>query len=311
MKRTADCLIVTYNRLNLLKECIQAVLHQKMKPTNIIVVNNNSTDGTDNYLKKISNQLSNLKILNLNENLGGAGGFNAGFKYFIQNSSSDYLWLMDDDAIPNNLTLKNLLSATDLLEDFGFLASDVRWTNNEPAKMNVPNITKDWNKKINLGLVKIKSASFVSLLIPRKVIEKVGYPIKDFFIWGDDMEYTTRIVKANYEAFLVINSQIMHKIYKNIPPDIIKETKPDRIKRYYFESRNVTYIYKKYHGFKGLCRELARYSYISLRLIFSNSKFKSRKLKYLIKGTIVGVGFNPKVEMVKKKQVDNLSIIDN
>lgn len=147
MKRTADCLIVTYNRLNLLKECIQAVLHQKMKPTNIIVVNNNSTDGTDNYLKKISNQLSNLKILNLNENLGGAGGFNAGFKYFIQNSSSDYLWLMDDDAIPNNLTLKNLLSATDLLEDFGFLASDVRWTNNEPAKMNVPKITKDWNKK--------------------------------------------------------------------------------------------------------------------------------------------------------------------
>lgn len=296
MEKSIDCLIVTYNRLDLLKECIKAVLNQEVKPKNIIVVNNNSTDDTKVYLDKLSKKLINLKILNLKENLGGAGGFNAGFKYFIQSSSSDYLWLMDDDAIPYKETLKELINPVEKINDFGYLASYVEWSDGNPCKMNIPNLSPDWIDKLKLGLIKIDSASFVSLLIPRKTIKKVGYPIKDFFIWGDDMEYTTRIKKYGYNSYLVVNSQILHKIYKNIPPDVIKETNPNRIKRYFFESRNVTYIFKQYYGFKGLIRELARYSFISLKLLFSHSKYKKRKIKYLFKGTIAGVFFNPKIE---------------
>lgn len=292
-KIRVDCLIVTYNRLSLLKECLRAVLNQKYQVNNIIVVNNNSTDATEEFLSGSKADIANLKVINMKQNLGGAGGFNVGFKYFMNKSNGEYLWIMDDDAIPHEDTLLKLIKEVPQVKSFGFLASNVRWIDGKPAVMNKPvKIGKD--PKTNL--IKIKSASFVSLLFPRYVIENVGYPIKDFFIWGDDLEYCTRITQAGYRSYLVKNSTIVHKIYKNIPPDIIKETDKSRVKRYFFESRNLVYIFKKYYGSIGLIREILRYGFICLKLIFSNTKFKFRKINYVVKGTIAGITFNPKIE---------------
>ena len=68
--------IVTYNRLNDLKVCIENVKGQTYKNLDILVVNNGSTDGTTEYLAA----QTDIKVINQN-NLGGAGGFYAGMKY--------------------------------------------------------------------------------------------------------------------------------------------------------------------------------------------------------------------------------------
>lgn len=292
-KIRVDCVIVTYNRLSLLKECLKAVLNQKYKVNNIIVVNNNSTDNTEEFLNERMTDTINLKVVNMKQNLGGAGGFNIGFKYFMNKSNGNYLWIMDDDAIPHEDTLLELINKIPQAKPFGFLASNVKWIDGKPAVMNKPmKIGRD----SNTNLIKIKSASFVSLLFPRDVIKDVGYPIKDFFIWGDDFEYCTRITQAGYKSYFVKNSTIVHKIYKNIPPNIIKETDKSRIKRYFYESRNLVYIFKNYYGSIGLIREILRYCFICLKLIFSNTRYKLKKIGYIIKGTVAGITFNPKIE---------------
>nr|MCR5545643.1 glycosyltransferase [Lachnospiraceae bacterium] len=70
--------VVTYNRLELLKENIEALRHQSVPDLSILVVNNASTDGTKEYLDEVAN--NQIGVLHLEENMGGAGGFYYGMK---------------------------------------------------------------------------------------------------------------------------------------------------------------------------------------------------------------------------------------
>ena len=75
--------IVTFNRLALLKRSIEAVRAQTRTPDSIIVVNNCSTDGTAEYLDGLA-AAGAVVHLPLPRNVGGAGGFKAGLKYAVE-----------------------------------------------------------------------------------------------------------------------------------------------------------------------------------------------------------------------------------
>ena len=70
--------IVTYNRLNLLIQCIAAVRDQTLAPHGIVIVDNASTDGTAEAIKGLAREDKRLTHLRLEENGGGAGGFGFG-----------------------------------------------------------------------------------------------------------------------------------------------------------------------------------------------------------------------------------------
>ncbi|GMM13177.1 glycosyltransferase family 2 protein [Lactobacillus amylovorus subsp. animalium] len=301
MNKKVDCVVVTYNRLFLLKECLQALLNQTYSLNHIYVVNNNSTDHTSEYLDNIHEENKKIIPVNLKRNLGGAGGFNAGLKNFINNSDSDYIWVMDDDTIPSKSALEKLMSKLSLVSNLGFLCSNVRWKDNTSALMNIPQPERDWNELANKGLIKVKSASFVSILFPRNVIENVGYPITDFFIWGDDVEYTLRITSKKFEGYLVNSSLVEHKIKKNIGTDIILENDVNRIKRYYYANRNYIYTNKNLEGKKQFVKSLISKGIIEpVKILKYAKKHKVFKLKVSVTGTIKGLVFHPTVEQAKK-----------
>ena len=77
MKYTA--LIVTFNRLGKLKKTVEETL--KLEFTNIVIVNNGSTDGTQAWLSSIVD--TRVIVLTLTENTGGAGGFKTGSQYIL------------------------------------------------------------------------------------------------------------------------------------------------------------------------------------------------------------------------------------
>ncbi|MCB9247374.1 MAG: glycosyltransferase [Ignavibacteriales bacterium] len=96
--------VVTYNRLGLLKECIDSLRGQTRKLDEIIVVNNDSKDGTKEWLEE---QKDVTKIHQ--ENLGGAGGFHNGMKAAYE-KGYDWIWLMDDDCLPKLNALEYLFT---------------------------------------------------------------------------------------------------------------------------------------------------------------------------------------------------------
>lgn len=293
--KSVALVMVTYNRLELLKGALETIFQQMTPVDGIFVINNHSTDGTEAYLETLTKEHSNLFVKNLTKNVGGAGGFNAGMKFAYQEHDYDFYWLMDDDTYPSETALTALLKADQEIENVGFLSSDVVWNDGTPVKMNVPVVSDVWNDKVQAGLVGLKSGSFVSMLISRAAFHKVGLPIKEFFIWGDDMEYSRRISKC-FASYFVSASVVTHKTGANTGVDIMSET-GNRIQRYYYDNRNQFYMAKK-QGFKqGLKFVINRIS-LSFRIFLSHSEKKLEKIGVIFKGIWAGIFFNPKIEYV-------------
>ena len=238
--KSIAAIIVTYNRLALLKECINSIRQQTFSDFQIIVVNNGSTDGTQEWLSTQSD------IITINQdNLGGAGGFFTGIKYAAENQY-EYCWLMDDDVESAKNALEELYKAHHITSNIGFVCSHVHGI--EGNKMNTPNpdMSADNDsypetfKFIDKQLVKVASATFVSILFKSELAYKIGLPYKEYFIWGDDIEYTQRISKK-YPSYIVGSSLVIHKRAKQTSLKFETETSPERLKNYYYYFRNNYY----------------------------------------------------------------------
>lgn len=296
--KKAVAVVVTYNRKELLKECIEALLNQNC---DIMIIDNASTDGTKEYIEEY---VDNSKIIykNTETNIGGAGGFNFGIKEAYK-SGYDYFWLMDDDTMVKEDSLEELLNAAKILDNkFGYLSSTALWTDGTPCVMNTQKVTKDWYKKSDLlkhSLLQTYYSTFVSFFIAREVVEDIGLPIKEFFIWGDDVEYTNRISKK-YNCYIVGNSQVIHKVNNNNGSNISKEN-GDRISRYKYAYRNECVIARE-NGIKGRIRQFAKVNYNILRVLFKKNKKKMKKVWIIISSSIKGFFFRPKIEYIEKEK---------
>ena len=287
-------IIVTYNRKKILEECIKSLLNQNYQSLSILIIDNNSSDGTFDYIKKY---VDNKKVFYKNtlENIGGAGGFNFGMRE-AYNMGCDYMWLMDDDTIVLPNALKSFLDADKSLDgNYGFLSSIVKWTDGSLCKMNKQSKFRKWNEEINKqnkDISIIYAASFVSFFTRVDVVKEIGLPIKDFYIWADDIEYSKRISKK-YKCYILRDSIVIHKTKNNEGSNIAKDE--DRIDRYKFAFRNGFYIAKK-NGIKGIAEQFLRVNYNIIRVLFTNNKHKFKKIKIIIISSLKGIKFNPKIE---------------
>lgn len=288
--------VVTYNRIELLKECIEA-LKQQSYSCDILVVDNASTDGTGEYIKAIKNKCNNIYYKNTGVNIGGAGGFNFGMRCAVE-GGYEYVWVMDDDCIAQSLTLEKFMVAdSNLGENYGFLSSKVLWKDNNICTMNIQRETMFSNvKSFNKPLCNIVMASFVSLFIPVRVIKEIGLPIKEFFIWTDDWEYTRRISRK-YSCYLVSDSIVIHKSVSNIGANITNDS-IDRLNRYFYLYRNDVYLYKR-EGILGILYEICRLNWHILRILLFSKNNYIKRLKCIFIGTWNGLAFNPKIEFIK------------
>lgn len=294
--KSVAAIVPTFNRLELLKENINALLSQTVH-CDIIIINNASNDGTKAYLDSLNNE--RLLIIHSATNTGGAGGFSIGVKKG-EELGYDFLWLMDDDSIPEKDALESLMEKGKNIDYyFSFLASLVYWTDDQPFEMNIPGISYRNKMEAHVELIRkykimpINYASFVGCLINTKYSKRIGLPIKEFFIYGDDAEYTSRLVKTA-PAYLDLDSIIVHKAPSNKGTDIALAN-ADRIMRFYYQSRNGMYIARK-NGLLSVAKRINKLLERSIRILKKSEDFKFKRLSVLYRGTLSGVFFNPQIE---------------
>jgi len=253
MEYKIEAIVVTHNRKILLQECLQALEKQTYSLYKIIVVDNASSDGTIEMLKALKEVYKvPLDILQLNKNIGGSGGFYEGMKYARDSHDADYVWIMDDDTIPEHDALEYLINAAKLFvknanssEKASYFVSTA-FAENHKDCMNVPELdTKlddngypSWTRYLKYGLVKTTTATFVSIMFPIDVLDTCGLPVRDFFIWCDDTEYTLRLQKYYGSGYLVGKSKVIHKRLKSKSLSLATEENQSRIKMYYYLYRN-------------------------------------------------------------------------
>jgi GT2 family glycosyltransferase len=210
---TVCAVVVTYNRIELLRECLAAVTGQTLVPGTVLVVDNASTDGTREMVR---DEFPAAEVLALPVNEGSSGGFHEGMKAAVARGV-DWLWVMDDDTIPAPDALEQLLRARDNLNGLpepALLASKVLWTDGKLHPMNWPapallDVDR-FVEGVENNVVPIRANTFPSLLVKREAVERHGPPRKGFWIWADDIDFTQRILR--YEpGYLVPQSVALHK----------------------------------------------------------------------------------------------------
>ena len=288
-----SAVVVTYNRVEMRKEVISALLSSKARLNHVIVIDNNSEKATQDFLLSMG---SSIEYVRLTENLGGAGGSNRGIKYFMEHTEDDAVWLMDDDTVPDESTLSSLIDFADTIGSYGFLASDVRWIDGSRALMNNLTLKNGLGKvpEDATQSVKVANATFVSLLMSRDIIQKIGLPITEFFIWGDDIEYTVRAERIA-PGYFVPKANVVHKMSKNVGTNIVTDDE-ERIPRYYFAYRNKMYYGRK-RGWIGHLKSNLRIMADAFQILITpNVSRRRERLSSLIRGVIDGRRFNPKIE---------------
>ena len=293
----AAAVVVTYNRLELLRQCVQALRNQSAA-CDILIVDNASTDGTARWLAS----QPELTCRNTGSNLGGAGGFNYGMRWAVE-AGYDYVWVMDDDTLPQPDALQKLLEADEVLKgSYGWLSSVVLWTDGSDCKMNRQKLKKSGHEYFPLlqyGLVQAEQATFVSLFLRAETICRFGLPIKEFFIWGDDIEFTRRIaIRGGLPSFVAGCSQVVHATKNNVGSNVALDDTA-RIGRYFYAFRNEAYLYRQ-EGIKGRVRCTAMRCRDFLRIAL-HGKPKLVRFRTLLHGIWSGFFFYPKVEHIQPR----------
>lgn len=238
-----DAVVVTYNRFYKLQNCLNAIRDQSWPVRHIHVVDNNSTDGTREWLRANADRYG-LVLHLLDHNGGGAGGFNVGLREAYA-SGADWVWVMDDDVLPKPESLQALTMSPFFVahiggeKTVGFLSSRVEWTDGNVCLMNIPVPKWPWNdsfKEMRSSLPCV-SNSFVSCMVSREGIDRVGLPIKEFFIWADDTEYTRRL-SYHFSCYYVDDSVVVHDTPMNRLPTY-SDVNRDNLWKYKCDIRNV------------------------------------------------------------------------
>lgn len=238
--------VVTHNRRQLLAECLAAIEAQSSPPDRIIVVDNASTDGTQDDLAL----RPGLDVVRLGRNTGGAGGFAAGLARALD-QPCQAIWLLDDDTVPRPDALSELLRARVRYpgEVPAVLASRVVWVDGRDHPMNTPRLRPfttrlERSRARAVDAFPIRSASFVSILVDAALVRERGLPEAAYFLWNDDFEYTTRLLRGRV-GLRVPASVVVHKTAS------FGGTESDPGERFYYEVRNKAWLFTRSRSLSG------------------------------------------------------------
>jgi len=283
--------VVTYNRRDLLLEALAAVHAQSRAPDAVIVVDNASTDDTAAAVRA---RYPAVRLAELGHNTGGAGGFAYGMALALADGA-DLVWLMDDDTVPEPDALRAMLEARRSHPDRppALIASRVLWTDGRAHPMNTPRTKPFAGQAERLaaaaaGCLPIRSASFVSILVDAGECLRRGLPQADYFLWNDDFEFTTRLLRGNV-GLLCPASVVVHKTRT------FGSTDTDPGQRFFYEVRNKIWMFKSRVPLGPAERVL--YAGSTLRrwaLTFASSGDRRTLRASLVRGVVAGVRTSPR-----------------
>jgi GT2 family glycosyltransferase len=297
---------VTYgDRYHLLKSCIDALLEQQI--SHIIVVDNHSLPRSHEHLKMLEKTLNGkLDVIHLRENAGSAGGFWKGLRNASTKKECEFIWLLDDDNKPREGALKTLIDfwqnseAADKGRLFALLSfREDREIYKEAIIKEKPDLVmgrknsflgfhwigvpKEFHRRFkqrylrktdDMALLKnrdgqVSVAPFGGMFFHKSLLDDIGYPKRDLYLYSDDWEFSYRITQKGGRIILLLNSRIedIEKSWHigdakglfsvNLLGDL------DELRLYYYV-RNRVYFEKKYRVTNPLIYILNKFTLLSV-----------------------------------------------
>jgi rhamnosyltransferase len=247
VSRSVASVTVAYNDAAGLQRQMDALLRQTRPLHEIIVVDNASTDRTSALL---ATQYPQVTVLHMPENLGVGGGFAAGLAYAALEKRHDWIWMFDQDSVPTDDALEALLESGASLandDEVGIVAALP--IHPETGTCYEPLLWQDGYVKLSPDLLKqpIWFADLVissGCMVRRDVVENIGLPRADLFMYFLDFEYCLRARSHGYKIAVITGAKFAHRMgnarkvwcpgYSGLWPDRAPTSE-------YYISRNLTY----------------------------------------------------------------------
>ena len=232
----------------------------------VVVVNNNSHDGTKEYLDSLENDQV-IKPLHLTENIGYAGGLERGMKYGKSIRDFDYFLMMDDDTFYENYTLEKLV---DNIETGGF---GILGLNGMNIRLGLKADLKSKDPVTKCDYVLVDGA-----IVKKEVVEKAGMPDEKFFMMAEDWEYCLRIRKNGFTVGSLNNIPVQRLYLGGQGGGFSRST----LWRGYYQSRNHFLIMHEYFSFGHLYGHLKRQTrFLVSALLYAPDRFKRIQFRLL------------------------------
>ncbi len=215
------CVIITvWNQVEHTLACLETVEAQDYKDLSILLVNNASTDGT---VELVSQAYPQVEILSLPENLGPTGGYNAGFRHALKKGFS-LMFLLNNDTLLASNCISELVKEIQTANDIGLVMPKIYYADDPKRIWNVGG----WENKLNYEVERpgndqidegqwnkpldIDDAPFTAVLLTRDVLENVGLPDENFFLYYEDRDFSRRMQEAGYRLRLAPAAHMWHKV---------------------------------------------------------------------------------------------------
>lgn len=302
---TSAAVVVTFNREIQLMDCLDAILSQTQAPSHLVIIDNHSNEKTpqklleNGFITKLPAEVSNedliykaivysktdisipipVSYVRKFENDGGAGGFYAGMKH-AYDMGVEYLWLMDDDGVPEHNQLEQLISGSIKFGIFYINALVTSINNSKDLAFSLGDFKSTEDAKKN-ELIENLINPFNGTLIHRSVIEKIGMIKREMFIWGDETEYTNRVRKNGFRIGTFTNAIHRHPVMKGKFDTVLPfysgikiVVKPEYFSKHYY--RNLGYNQTNYASKRATAINFYLYVFYFL------TRFKFKELQKFI-----------------------------
>ncbi len=234
---TVIAVMVAWNGRDYLAKAVESIQEVLRPEDDLLVVDNASTDGSFEYLRKCYPEVA---ILRTSRNLGGAGGFNVGALLASQSEQCQFIWLLDNDIVVEAGALQPLLKVLTADAQAAAAGSQICLMDKPGVVQEIGARYSPWlgalqtfytgEKRVAADLppYTVDYLAACSLLVKADVIRRTGL-FKDFFVFYDDVEFGLRLSRAGSHLWAVPGSVVRHHF---------SELKPTQLWREYYRKRN-------------------------------------------------------------------------
>ena len=213
MSKVLSIIVLNWNEKEMTEECLNSLINQVDDNSEIIVVDNGSTDGSVNYLRK---KFEKIIIIESKNNLGYSGGNNLG----VEKSKGEYILILNNDLILDENSIKEIIKNKDNADILGFKnyyydQKNIIWAIGSKVNkllMKASLVFKGIEDKGQLDNEEVEQIVGSAMLINRKVIDKIGFLDEKYFCYYEETEWQTRAIDKGFTISWIPSAKLWHKV---------------------------------------------------------------------------------------------------